>query len=511
MLRRRRSIFIVVGRATPSLPHARRLVHLLAPVVLLLACETKPSPNTTSRGEAPPATTDAPEPFPPEPIPPEPDPFDIGPGKQPEALTTAQIDAAIPTEPPVLDFWKNGDTACEPGSKLAGAAPPDGVEIRCVDDQGRWTGMEARFHPGEGERLQMIGRRQDGRMVGVWLWFHPNGAKSAEHSYVDGQLHGTMRRWAENGQEIEQAEHRAGRAWGLSVQHDESGKELGRSQLVRGTGLLVRASESRRTESEYVDGLMHGTHREFDARNVVIGESHWSAGEMHGAELRWDPEGRKASEGQWKQGQQHGRFTRWKDGQIIEQSIWIDGTERSRQLFLSSPPNEPLAELPAPTACDDDTGLSNYLVSARGRGLPDEHGCVSRMPLFPGVVMVGDFAYDRGCMGAEWVVDCKLASPAPTAADLLARAGWARASAEQRITIASEYLRDFGLGNNGSISSDPTKPEWTVRPDQGLEGVMWVAAPSGMRRGSEKDKIRFTFAPDGSLQREVLEHVSTLE
>jgi hypothetical protein len=32
--------------------------------------------------------------------------------------------------------------------------------------------------------------------------------------------------------------------------------------------------------------------------------------------------------------------------------------------------------------------------------------------------MVGDFAYDRGCMGTEWVVDCKLASPAPTAADL---------------------------------------------------------------------------------------------
>jgi antitoxin component YwqK of YwqJK toxin-antitoxin module len=471
------------------------------PVVLLLACESKPG----TQGDAP-TTTGAVEP-----IPPEPDPFDIGPGKQPVPLTAAQIDAPIPTEPPSLDFWKHGDAACEPGHTLQGAAPPLGSEIRCVDAEGRWTGMEARFHPGEGEHLQMIGRKQDNRMVGVWLWFHPSGAKAAEHAYVDGQLHGTVRRWAQNGQQIEQAEYRAGRAWGLFVHHDASGKELGRAQLVRGTGQLVLASENRRTESEYVDGLMHGTHRELDANGVVIAESDWSGGEMHGVEIRWDAEGRKLSEGQWKQSRQHGRFTRWKHGQLAERSIWIEGSERSRQLFRQEPPHEPLAELPAATACDDDAGLSNYLASARGRGLPNDHACVTRTPLFPGVVMVGDFAYDRGCMGTEWVVDCKLASPAPTAADLLARAGWAHATGEQRITIASEYLRELGLGNNGSISWSPTEPEWTVRPDQGIEGVLWVAAPAGMRRGSELDKIRFTFAPDGSLQREVLEHVSTLE
>jgi antitoxin component YwqK of YwqJK toxin-antitoxin module len=486
----------------------RRIVCLLAFSVLVIACQTKPEPPD----KAPPAntdgaaTTDAPEPVPPEPIPP--DPFDIGAGPAIVPLTAAQIDAPIPTEPPSLDFWKNAETACEPGSKLQGAAPPQGTEIRCVDAQSRWTGMEARFHPGEGEHLQMIGRRQDGRMVGVWLWFHPSGAKSAEHAYVDGQLHGIVRRFAENGQELEQGEYRAGRAWGLFVDHDESGKERSRAQLVRGTGLLVRASVSRRTESEYVDGLLHGKHRELDARGVVIGESQWSGGEMHGVETRWDEAGRKRIEGQWKQGRRHGRFTRWKDGELSEQSIWIDGTERTRQLHRDG---EPLAPLPAATACDDDPGLSNYLASARGQGLPDERACLNRMALFPGVVLLGAFAYDRGCMGAEWVVDCKLTSPAPTAAELLARAGWARASAEQRIEIASEYLREFGLAYSGSISSDPDEPVWTVQPDQGIEGVMWVAAPSGMRRGRETDKIRFRFAPDGSLQREVLEHVSTLE
>jgi antitoxin component YwqK of YwqJK toxin-antitoxin module len=482
----------------------RRTVCLLATFVMVLACETKPSAGSGG----PSATTDASEPVAPEPVPPEPkpDPFDIGEGKPPVALTSAQIDAPIPTEPPALDFWTKGEAACEPGGKLDGAAPPQGREIRCVDDQGRWTGMDARFH--ENGQLQMIGRRQDARMVGVWLWFHPNGAKASEHPYVDGELHGTVRRFAENGQEIEQGEYRAGRAWGLFVYHDENGKELARAQLVRGTGRLVNASESRRTESEYVDGLMHGKHRAFDANGVLLEESEWSGGEMHGVEVRFDAEGRKRAEEHWKQGERHGYFTQWKDGQIIEQSIWVDGKQRSRQLFLDA---QPLAPLPTPTACDDDAGLSNYLASARGEGLPDQHACVSREPLFPGVVLIGDFAYDRGCMGSDWVVDCKLASPGPTTAELLARAGWARANAEQRITIASAYLQDFGLGNERSIVSDPSKPEWTVLPDGGVEGVMWVQEPSGMRRGSEKDKIRFTFAPDGSSKREVLEHVSTLE
>jgi hypothetical protein len=240
----------------------------------------------------------------------------------------------------------------------------------------------------------------------------------------------------------------------------------------------------------------------------VLGESHWSSGEMHGLDTRWDAEGRKLLERQWKQGAQHGYAMRWKDGQIIEQSIWVDGTERSRQLFRDG---KPLAQLPTPTACDDDTGLSNYLTSARGRGLPDKHGCVTRMPLFPGVVMVGDFAYDRGCMGAEWVVDCKLVSPGPTSAKLLARAGWAHASGEQRIELASEWLGEFGLGYSGSISSDPDKPVWTLQPDQGIEAVLWVAEPSGMRPGREMDKIRFHFAPNGSLERQVLEHLSTDE
>jgi antitoxin component YwqK of YwqJK toxin-antitoxin module len=474
-----------------------------AVALVMIGCTSQPSASDSKTENDPPkpevttATPPVPEPEP------EVDEFEIGPGPRGEPLTTAVIDAPIPTEQPPLDFWKNGDAACEAGGKLDGAAPPEGTEIRCIDAEYRWTGMEARFH--DNGKLSGIGRRQQSRMIGVWQWFHESGNKAAEHTYVDGQLHGTQRRWADNGQEIEYGEYRGGRPWGLFIDHDEQGNELGRAQLDKGTGVLVNASISRRTESDYVDGLLHGTHREFDANKQKLEESLWSGGKMHGKQTRWDADGNKHSEGQWKNGEQHGQFTRYAAGQIIEQSVWIDGKEISRQLFAGG---EALAPLPARTECDTDPGLSKYLASARGEGLPDDHACVTRVPMFPGVIMLGSFAYDRGCMGADFVVDCKLVTPPPSAADLLARAGWAKATGEQRIEIAKEYVREFALGNNGNVVGDPSEPQWKVLEDGGVEGVVWVAEPAGMRRGVDKDEIRYTFAVDGTVKREVLQHVS---
>jgi len=476
-----------------------------------LACNDPPSSSGSGSEPTPPRSgqteaggKETTDPVPkPEPEP-EPGSFEIGPGPRPEPLAAAVIDAPIPTEQPALDFWVAGDKACEAGGRLEGAAPPAGKEIRCVDAEGHWTGMEARFH--DNGKLQMIGRKHDGRMIGVWLWFHPSGAKAAEHTYVDGQLHGTLRRWAENGQEIEYGEHRGGRPWGLFIQRDEPGKELGRAQLDKGTGVLINASTSRRTESDYVDGLLHGLHRAFDAEGQKTEESTWSGGEMHGKQTQWDEHGQLLFEGQWKLGKQHGEHTRFLAGQSVERSIWLEGNEISRQLHRDG---KPLAPLPPATDCDTDAGLSTYLASARGRGLPDERACVTRIPLFPGVIMLGDFAYDRGCMGADFVVDCKLAAPAPTSAELLARAGWAKATGEQRIEIATEYLREFALGNEGSISHQPTAPQWKVLDGGGIEGLMWVAEPAGMRRGVERDEVRFTFAADGTLTRAVLQHQST--
>jgi antitoxin component YwqK of YwqJK toxin-antitoxin module len=468
--------------------------------LVLAACNSNPVASGSSDARSTTETKIEPEP---DPV--EPDPFALGPGKPADPLSVAAIDAPIATDLPPLAFWEQGDAACEPGGRLDGALPPAATEIRCVDGEGRWTGMEARFHEGLPLRLQMIGRKRDGRMEGVWLWFDASGAKIAEHQYRDGELHGTVLRWAANGQEIESSEYRAGRRWGLSVSRDETGKELARSQLDRGTGVLNGLVLGGRTESDYVNGLLHGKHRRFDLQGKKIAESDWSGGEWHGLQVVWDSSGQKTSEAPYVLGQQHGPATRWQAGQIVERSIHIEGSEHSRQLYRDG---QPLAPLPAPTACDADPGLSAMLQEARGSGLSREHACVTRVSLFPGVILLGDFAYDRGCMGTQWVVDCKLVEPGPSVAELLARAGWSRATPEQRIEIAKEYVRELGLAYSGSISSTPDEPTWTKLEDGGVEGVLWIAAPSGMRPGRDIHRARFSFAADGTLTRSTLEQRS---
>jgi antitoxin component YwqK of YwqJK toxin-antitoxin module len=381
--------------------------------------------------------------------------------------------------------------------------------IRCVDAKGRYAGPEARFHPDPSspeqgrflDQVQSIGRHVDGRRDGVWWYFHPSGAKAAEHPYVAGELHGTLRRWAENGQEIQIGEYRVGRPWGLFVDRDEAGQERARAQLDAGTGTLVRDEAGRRRESDHVAGLLHGVHRVYDDQGRQRGESHWSGGEMHGLETRWDESGAKTIERSMVDGQQHGLETRWRAGQIVERSVWVAGAQRSRQLYRDG---KPLAELPEPSDCDEDPGLSRALERSRGRGLPSEHACVTRNPLFPGLAVVGDFAHDAGCMGATWVVDCAVTGTALGSAAVLARAGWAEADGEQRIVIAKEYLRSFGLDHR-HLSSTPEPPQWQVRDDGGVEAIVWVSEPSGMLPRQELAKQKLDFGPDGELASETLE------
>jgi hypothetical protein len=247
-----------------------------------------------------------------------------------------------------------------------------------------------------------------------------------------------------------------------------------------------------------VHGLLHGIHREYNQDGKLVAEGHWSGGEQHGLDTRFDAEGRKAIEHSYAYGLLDGPATRWKAGVIVERSIWVDGIERSRQLHADG---KPLSELPTPTQCDTDIGLAQALERDS-----EEDGCITRSPLFPGIVMVGMFAHDRGCMRAQWVVDCKLVDEAPPADQLLARAGWAKASADQRLLLAQEYVRELGLAWSGSITSDPEEPIWTVLDDGGIEATVWVAEPSGMQRGRELDKLRFGFSSAGVVTRTPLEH-----
>jgi hypothetical protein len=72
--------------------------------------------------------------------------------------------------------------------------------------------------------------------------------------------------------------------------------------------------------------------------------------------------------------------------------------------------------------------------------------------------------------------------------------------------LAKESLRVFALDNAGGIVANPDRPIWTTRDDGGVEGVMWIRPPSGIRRNTSMDKIRVQFSATAAMSRSRLEH-----
>ena len=69
---------------------------------------------------------------------------------------------------------RGDETNCPTGSHAEGAAPPAGLELRCVDAQGR--------------------------AEGVWRTWYDNGQMMSERTMKQGLEHGRQRSWWPNGQ-----------------------------------------------------------------------------------------------------------------------------------------------------------------------------------------------------------------------------------------------------------------------------------------------------------------------
>jgi hypothetical protein len=100
--------------------------------------------------------------------------------------------------------------SCEPGTKVRGAAPPEGHEQWC-------------------ERIDSAGPVRQGWYI-AW---HPNAIKAVAGRYADGREEGVWMRWDDHGRPRVRAEFRAGVQDGLLLRWDELGVE---SQAVRYRG-----------------------------------------------------------------------------------------------------------------------------------------------------------------------------------------------------------------------------------------------------------------------------------
>lgn len=396
-------------------------------------------------------------------------------------------------------WWKDAATHCPKGTKLAGGPPPDNTGASCTDGDYRDTGPYTRWH--SNGAIQMEGMKKRGEYDGLWTYYYDTGQKRLEQSFVAGKLHGPRLEWHKNGQLSLSGGYIEGMPHGTHRRWDPSGTELGTYFVDHGTGDVTRWYDSGAKAAE--GALHHGEqvgewtsfHENGQKRQTVS----YAAGKRTGASTSWDEKGVKRSEGTYVAGNWSGDWTYWNDkGEILRIDTYGDDGQKIVQRDYQD--GEPLGVAPGPPgACATNLGVVQTWDKAKGREIStsDEGACVWRAWGFPGVIVLGSFAHDRGCKPMGTFIDCELGEW--TSVELLARAGWNKAKPKARETIAMRYLRQIHTKYRSGLTDDPAKPVIKSGNDGSVTVTAWTARPSGMRRGRTIDKRRYKFSASGKL------------
>jgi antitoxin component YwqK of YwqJK toxin-antitoxin module len=409
--------------------------------------------------------------------------------------------APVSTEAAEPEFWTRGDAACPDGGKLNGSRPHS-KQIYCHGPDGAMHGPSAQWND-EGQLVE-LSMMKNGKREGVSTRFHPDGTKQSEVSMRQNNQHGPHARWHPNGQKAYEGAYRDGRPHGRFRAWDQKGVELGSFEMVNGTGTLSEWHENgqKSFDQPMEDGQAHGTSIQWHLNGKKAGEMSFVRGEPHGRTSSWNDQGQKLQEGQYARGSQDGDWTHFDQaGAVIRIDTYSRGT---RTATIEYQDGKPLGgPIPAQGKCATDDGLAAAYQAQSGNQLDQRHRCIHRAPHFPGLVLVGGFAHDRGCIQTGALLDCKLVKKVDPA-QLLARAGWKSARAPARERIAMNYLREVQLAWSGSLSEEPDPPRTVTAADGGITITAWLNEPSGMQPGVTRHLTEIRFAAGGAVTTRVI-------
>lgn len=180
-----------------------------------------------------------------------------------------------------------------------------------------------------------------------------------------------------------------------------------------------------------------------------------------------------------------------------------------------------LCVLLACVACASGQDFSRYDLSTnegvnaareemRGKPLDNKSkNCVHRNPKLPEIVLVGGFAYDRGCMFAGAFVGTRyFAAQDNLSGSALTHLGWAKADGKKREELAVNWVR-YGLltfdrpltsATEDFVNEKFDPPAATTDEQHVVVVSLWNQKPAGRRCERAYDKLSFAFAEDGSFK-----------
>jgi len=419
---------------------------------------------------------------------------DLPPPAPPVDASTAPVNTAAATP----EFWKQGDAAWPTGDKLVGAGSNN---IYCADASSQLDGPSAVFD--DKGALQELTMWSHGKRDGATTLFYPDGKPRYQATIRQNNEHGTVIRFHPNGQKQSEGTYRDGRPDGTFHAWAPDGKELGSFVMKNGTGTYIEWHENgqKAWEQPMVNGQAHGTIVSWHPNGKKASESVFAYGKGGGPTSNWDDQGRLLMKGQYRNDDQDGDWTYYDpaSGQVVR----VDRYQGGHQVAsIDYQDGKPLARAIEDKCASDEAAAAAYAQQGGGK-LDKEHRCIEHAAHFPGWVLIGSFAYDRGCMPSATMLDCKLVKSVE-ARTLLERAGWAAAKAPAREKIAMNYVREVAIAWEGSMSEEP-EPARTVREAAGgITITAWIAEPAGMTPQTTRHLTEFRFDARGALATKVL-------
>lgn len=135
---------------------------------------------------------------------------------------------------------------------------------------------------------------------------------------------------------------------------------------------------------------------------------------------------------------------------------------------------------------DPDLAKANAVAKI---GSSESQRCARKYPELAGVVMVGEFAYDRGCESAGFVFKGKHVEDPLRGGEVLMAAGWK--DTRKREALAKAWVEAIDL-RGLKTSSAKLNPDGTVTFSGSRRGHV------GMRGPAPDEPIALTFGVDGN-------------
>ena len=208
---------------------------------------------------------------------------------------------------------------CAALAVLAGCTGKDAVvDYQKLEERDKLTHFKGK--PFTGVAVRKYGQKKqettymDGKMHGLWTWWHPNGLKEAEGTYMDGKKHGQETWWHPNGLKQYERTYEDGKMISQEYWAEDS-NPLGQDQGDEAPNPLTEAPKVvvDIDQLQVQDGLTVRL-RYFEGKpftGVAVGKY---------------PNGQKKTEATFKDGKRHGLWTEWfEDGQKKWEETYKDG------------------------------------------------------------------------------------------------------------------------------------------------------------------------------------------